>query len=421
MSPAELEEENKHRRVDEASDLARDSQTHISVIEATQLCSHVQDSPVSSKNNLASTCRNLGLSASPDHVSNVIRISQLENQLSEKDEDISNLRKVNIETVAELEKQLAKKDEAFLEAVNKFNSNYEKIALRVTKLEEQMVKKDEDISKLRKTNIGLQNQINVVKSDTMAIETPAPSEIEFIRDVQRELPSISDGLAELENKIEGLKKEIEELNTGVTRVAVNGGEGESENLNLGEINNEIRLFREQAKKESRRVHLQGEQRDQYSRRETIRLTGVPYKRGEDTTRLMVRIAESLGVYITASDISVSHRSGRRLDNAPRPILVRFVRREVKALILDNKKWASRIKVDDDGNPVRIFLDENLTSMRARVCKKLREDRTPHYTKDGKLFVTTEEGETKVYDAPADWENLDWPDNVKIELGIYPRD
>ena len=47
------------------------------------------------------------------------------------------------------------------------------------------------------------------------------------------------------------------------------------------------------------------------------------------------------------------------------------RREVKAQILMSKKLAGNIKTYDDGNPVRIYLDENLTGMRARVCKKLR--------------------------------------------------
>ena len=226
---------------------------------------------------------------------------------------------------------------------------------------------------------------------------------------------------DIEKKISGLKEELKNLNDGLSRIAVNGGEGGSENPDLEAINTEIRNVKEQAKKERRRAYLEGEQRDQYSRRETIRVTGVPYKTWEDTTHLMVRIAESLGVYISASDISVSHRSGRRVGVAPRPILVKFVRREVKAQILMNKKLAGNIKTDDDGNPVRIYLDENLTGMRARVCKKLRGERIPHHTKDGKLFVTPEEGETKVYDSPTDWENLDWSDDVKIELGIYPKD
>jgi len=60
-------------------------------------------------------------------------------------------------------------------------------------------------------------------------------------------------------------------------------------------------------------------------------------------------------------------------------------------------------------------------MRARVCKKLRDDKTPHNVKDGKIFLTPADGEWRVLDAPADWEALEWSDRIKMELGIYPRD
>ena len=90
----------------------------------------------------------------------------------------------------------------------------------------------------------------------------------------------------------------------------------------------------------------------------------------------------------------------------------------------NRSEARHIKTDDDGNQVRIFIDENLTQMRARVCKNLREEKTPHRVSDGKIHITTA-GENpvtvKILDSPSDWEGLDWPDAVKIELGVYPKD
>ena len=63
-------------------------------------------------------------------------------------------------------------------------------------------------------------------------------------------------------------------------------------------------------------------------------------------------------------------------------------------------------------------------MRARVCRKLRDDKILHKVKDGKIHIlTTGENPTneKILDSPHDWEGLEWPDNVKIELGIYPKD
>ena len=129
------------------------------------------------------------------------------------------------------------------------------------------------------------------------------------------------------------------------------------------------------------------------------------------------------VQSTDMNINVSHRSGRRGGASPRPILCKFIRRDLKNHILGNKKLARNIRTDPDGNPVRIYVDEDLTKMRANVCKKLRQDKVPHYTRDGKVYIAapSTEIEFKVFDTPDDWEQLQWLDSVKTEVGVYPRD
>ena len=145
----------------------------------------------------------------------------------------------------------------------------------------------------------------------------------------------------------------------------------------------------------------------------MRVTGVPFNQGENTNHIMIQIACSLGVHITDGDISVSHRSGRRVGSSPRPILCKFIRRDLKNQILANKKFARNIRTDPDGNPVKIYVDEDLTKMRAMVCKKLRHDRVPHYSRDGKVYIASASSESqyKVYDTPEDWEQLEWLDFV----------
>jgi hypothetical protein len=190
---------------------------------------------------------------------------------------------------------------------------------------------------------------------------------------------------------------------------------------LRRVGAELNNVNHRAKHQQRRAHLEQDQRDQYSRREILRVSGVPYKQGENTTQIMIAIAIDLGVFITPADISVSHRSGRRGGRGPRPILCKFVRRDVKNLILANRKLASNIKTDRDGNPVRIFIDEDLTRMRANVVKKLRQDKVPHYTREGKVFIANPSSETEysMYDFPEDWEQLPWIESVKIDVGVYP--
>ena len=193
---------------------------------------------------------------------------------------------------------------------------------------------------------------------------------------------------------------------------------------LDEHISNMNTYLENIQKENRRRHLECDHQEQYTRRDSILVKGVPYKRGEDTTDIVRRIAYSIGVNISASDISTSHRTGRQVGNSPRPIICRFLRRDTKHHMMANRSQARHIRTDDDNNPVRIYIDESLTHMRSRVCKKLRDDKIPHKVKDGKIHLITD-GENpttlQVLDTATDWENLDWPDRVKIDLGIYPKD
>ena len=79
--------------------------------------------------------------------------------------------------------------------------------------------------------------------------------------------------------------------------------------------------------------------EQYSRRDNIVVHGLKEEDGESTNDVVIAVAAAAGVAITNGDISTSHRVGRP-DNAnrggkPRPIVVRFVRRDTR--FLRNKK------------------------------------------------------------------------------------
>ena len=254
--------------------------------------------------------------------------------------------------------------------------------------------------------------------------------------VNRELPTLSDDCAkntrvigEVNVELGELRARVVELETEREEVSLRDSDGDGSRGtaggSIGKITEDLNGLRENFKNAKRQAHLEGDKRDQYSRRETLRISGVPYTRGENTNSIMCKIAYSIGVHMSEGDISVSHRNGRVNGNTPRPILVRFARRDVKHQILQNRKNTRYIRSDDYGTPVKIFIDENLTTMRAKVCKHLRERKIDHHTRDGKVFLNVaaadSEANWKVLDSPGDWESLDWPVKLKEELGIYPRD
>ena len=157
-------------------------------------------------------------------------------------------------------------------------------------------------------------------------------------------------------------------------------------------------------------------------RDSIKISGVPYRAGEDTNSLVVRIACSLGVSISENEISVSHRTGKIQGSTPRPIVAKFTRRATKHAILYNKTLAKNITTDDYGNPVKIYVDEQITPMRGKVCKRLREKHIKYNTRDGKILINNDNSDTGkvILDFPEDWERLDITINEKEELGIYPK-
>ena len=249
------------------------------------------------------------------------------------------------------------------------------------------------------------------------------TDVHFLNTLKTELPLLSDHCARNEGEIEQLKIDLQEVKDTTLKVE----EGVS-NVNVEQVSQKLTEITRAQKDhqnvmiiENRRRHLEGDHRDQYTMRDCVRVTGVPFKREEDTNDLICRIAHSIGVTITPEDISVSHRTGRHMPNLPRAIICRFTRRDTKYQLLRNKKLTKNITRDPDGNPVRIFIDEKLTPMRARVCKLLREEKVPHHTQDGKIFITEQvSSEWKVLDTPEDWEKWEKTDQVKMDLGIYPK-
>ena len=316
----------------------------------------------------------------------------------------------------------------------------------ITKLEERATKSESECLSLRKSIAELERKSNTeldtVKASIKKVEDKVPREetgalhiaagdLTFLETLKREYPGTSEGLAIVEGKISTLTSDITKLQRNISdfeNKLNKGGEASVQadggDMQNSDISNELRQITEAQAvmvKENRKRHLEGDKRDQYTMRDSVRVTGVPFKRDEDTNSLIIRIAHSIGVEISNQDISVSHRTGRRVEGQPRAIICRFTRRDTKYRLLRNKKLARNITRDDDGNPVRIFIDEKLTPMRARVCKLLREEKVQHHTQDGKIFITDQDtSEWKVLDTPEEWEQWDKTDEVKMELGIYPR-
>lgn len=125
--------------------------------------------------------------------------------------------------------------------------------------------------------------------------------------------------------------------------------------------------------EMKSLKLQNDQLDQYSRRDSLEVHGVPVKQHEDTDAIIQDIAQKVNVKIDVKDISVSHRlpkpfphDAKGTSPYPPAILVKFASRNVRNLIFGNR----RNLVKNQGTN-SIYIRENLSSYNRQLFNKAK--------------------------------------------------
>lgn len=126
--------------------------------------------------------------------------------------------------------------------------------------------------------------------------------------------------------------------------------------------------------------------EQYSRRNSIRINGVPQdvKKHEDTDQLVIDVLKKeLNIEINNKDLDRSHRVGKAKQGQPRQIIVKFISHNTKVMVLKKKKI-----LKEKGSPIKIT--EDLTEGRLRAIKEINEkakgDFKKLWTIDGTIFV-----------------------------------
>ena len=107
--------------------------------------------------------------------------------------------------------------------------------------------------------------------------------------------------------------------------------------------------------------------EQYGRRNNIRISGLNFdnklESSQETTEGIASIlSENLNLNISAYDIDIAHRLGKFEENKIRPVIIKFVQRQVKVNVMRNTK---RLK----GTPYSI--NEDLTKMNQKVLSAVR--------------------------------------------------
>ncbi|KAK9695300.1 hypothetical protein QE152_g32652 [Popillia japonica] len=120
--------------------------------------------------------------------------------------------------------------------------------------------------------------------------------------------------------------------------------------------------------------------EQYTRRNTVRILGLPEKNSEDTKVVVDLCKEKLKVDILSHNVDRVHRVGpRRMGESKRGVILKFTNHWCKTAVLKNRH---RLK----GTGVLIF--EDLTKYRHHLYKTAQQKYGAKntYTLDGTIFV-----------------------------------
>lgn len=143
--------------------------------------------------------------------------------------------------------------------------------------------------------------------------------------------------------------------------------------------------------------------EQYSRRNCLKFRGIPESERENTDKLILDACnDTLGVMVTESDISRTHRVGPINKSYPRDIIVRFISYRTRASVYDARFSLFSKKSDQSASPSsqhppKLFVNEALTKARTTLFSKARFlKKEGHisgaWTKDGRIVIRNLTGE-----------------------------
>lgn len=129
--------------------------------------------------------------------------------------------------------------------------------------------------------------------------------------------------------------------------------------------------------------------EQYTRRNSVRISGVPEIEGENTEEVVFRLADALKSNIGPSDIDRLHRVGKpRADGRHRVIIIKFAKYNARQRVY-LKRMDLRDCENDDMKTV--FINEDLTKLRSKLLFDARtlvkvDKLKSAYSTNGKIFV-----------------------------------
>ena len=237
-------------------------------------------------------------------------------------------------------------------------------------------------------------------AEDTAVEEPSLSELkEMLVDIQITVSNILMENKKLTNEMTELKSTVTKQNADITNLKTSLAKCEKK---LDEAEKEMAGLRNRLNDQQEEIYELYDLQDrleQYTRKNSLEIHGVPESAYESPEEVVIKIAEALEVPVHPNDIEIAHKLNRK---GNKPIIVKFLSHKVKSTLNKSRAKLRNISVSNlflnlsaAGRVAsdRIFLNENLTSYRRKIINKANEMRRDGvlisvWSMDGKIFVKT---------------------------------
>ena len=233
------------------------------------------------------------------------------------------------------------------------------------------IKSNKDIEELKLLVEEVLKKTSSMASDIQSIKESQEFISKQFDDLSKELENVKKCMEEKDKKINQLEQDVNYLN--------------KELLKEIEKNDDL---------------------NQYGRRDNLELHGIPVQKNENTNEIVIGMIKHLNIELKSSDISISHRLPVKPNPAKEinddektrkhpPIIVKFVRREVRNQIYSKRAYLRKVKDFGLEGMKNLFINENLTTKIKQLFGKanwLRKEKAYKYiwTNGGTIYVRKNE-------------------------------
>lgn len=156
-----------------------------------------------------------------------------------------------------------------------------------------------------------------------------------------------------------------------------------------------------------KLELERDTAEQYSRRNCVRISGIPVKTNEDTDGIILDMAAAMGSAISPPDIDRSHRIGNQRKDKTKDLIVKFATYRARDRFIRR-----RSSLKDIGAYDNVFINEDLTKQRSELlfnARKLQKDDNSRVSQawswDGRIFVKDSDDECHLISKKSDLDQL----------------